>query len=131
MKNGITYSIMAILLLLMVSCAAQFPLIASATFSEATELKVLCGKENIASAEVKKADSLYSAGKELLEKKKNEDAYRLIDLAIVHYRIALTQNGIAVKEKSIAREEQALAKTRKDVTAYKQVLKELKTMEQQ
>jgi len=131
MKKGVAYSILVTLLLLMVSCAAQFPFIASATFSEATELKVLCGKENIASSEVKAADSLYNAGKALLEKKKNENAYNLIDLAIVHYRIALTENGIANKERAIAHEEQALAKTRKDVTAYKQVLKELKTMEQQ
>jgi hypothetical protein len=131
MKQNLGSFIAVVLLLLMVSCAAQFPLIASTTFSEATELKVLCGQSSIEAADVKKADSLYAAGKQLLEKKKNKNAYALLDQSIVLYRVALTENSIAAKEKAIVREENALAKTKKDLSAYKQVLKQLKTMEQQ
>lgn len=131
MRKTLGSFIAVALLLLMVSCAAQFPLIASTTFSEATELKELCRQNSVEAAEVKKADSLYTAGKQLLEKKKNENAYALLDQSIVFYRVALSKNSIADKEKAIAREENALAKTKKDLTAYKQVLKQLKTMEQQ
>jgi tetratricopeptide (TPR) repeat protein len=122
---------MPLLLLLLASCAAQFPFLASATLSEATELKVLCGQQKLEAAEIKIADSLYQQGSILAKKGKNEPAYSLLDRAIACYRIALTKSAIAKKEKEIARQEQALAKTREDVSAYQQVLQELKTMEQQ
>ena len=120
-----------LLLLLLASCAAQFPFLASATLSEATELKVLCGRQKMEASEIRIADSLYQQGSILVKKGKNEPAYSLLDRAIAYYRIALTKSAIAKKEKEIAKQEQALAKTREDVSAYQQVLQELKTMEQQ
>lgn len=118
-------------LFLLASCAAQFPFLASATLSEATELKVLCGQEKLDAVEIRIADSLYQQGTVLAKAGKRETAYALLDRAIVHYRIALTKSTIAKKEKEIAKQEQALAKTYEDVSAYQQVLKELKTMERQ
>jgi hypothetical protein len=122
---------MSALLLFLMSCAAQFPFIASATLSEATELKVLCGQEKLSSSELKIADSLYSQGSGLVEKGKNELAYALLDRAIVYYRLALSRSAITKKEQEIAKQKKALAKTHEDVSAYQQVLQELKTMEQQ
>ncbi len=122
--------VMSLLLFLLVSCAAQFPFIASSTLYEATELKDLCARQNLTAPELKIADSLYSQGSALAQKKKNEPAYLLLDRAAVYYRIALTKASILSKEKEIALQEQALSKTREDVSAYKQVLNELKTMEQ-
>ena len=120
-----------LLLLLLTACAAQFPFMASATLSEATDLKTLCGQQKLDAMEIRAADSLYTLGSGLVAKGKNEPAYLLLDRAIACYRIALTKSIIAIKEKEIARQEQALAKTREDVSAYQQVLKELKTMERQ
>jgi len=129
-QNGLVL-LMAVLLLLLVSCAAQFPMIAPAILSEATELKAVCAQQKLDAATLKVADSLYGAGDVLVKKGKNEAAYRLLDRAIVYYRLVLTNAAIAKKEKEVAAQEQALAKTREDVSAYQQVLKELKTMEQQ
>lgn len=129
-KTGVLFVISAMLLLL-ASCAAKFPFIASETLSEATELKVLCGQQKLTGTEVAIADSLYKKGSALEEKGKDATAFKLLDRAVVYYRIALTKSVIAKKEKRIAKEEQALSRTREDVSAYQQVLKELKTMEQQ
>ena len=129
-QNGLVL-LMAGLLLLLVSCAAQFPFIAPAMLTEATELKVVCEQEKLDAAQLKVADSLYSGGDALIKKGKNEAAFALLDRATVYYRIALTNAAIAKKEKEVASQEQALSKTREDVSAYQQVLKELKTMEQQ
>jgi hypothetical protein len=129
-KTGVLF-VMSAVLFLLASCAAKFPFIASATLSEATELKVLCGEQKFTGAEVTTADSLYKQGSVMVEKGKDEIAFNLLDRAVVYYRIALTKSAIAKKEGQIAKEEQALSKTREDVSAYKQVLKELKTMEQQ
>ena len=116
---------------LLASCAAQFRFIAPAVLSEATELKAQCARQNPGSETCTTADSLYSAGELLVRKGKNEAAYVLLDRAIVNYRIALMNAAIAKKEKEVAVQEKALSKTREDVSAYQQVLKELKTMEQQ
>lgn len=129
-QNGLVV-LMSVLLLLLVSCAAQFPFIAPAILSEATELKVVCAQQKVDAAALKVADSLYGAGDALIKKGKNEAAFSLLDRAIVYYRIALTKASLSKKEKEIAVQEQALSKTREDVSAYQQVLKELKTMEQQ
>ncbi|MBN1757231.1 MAG: hypothetical protein JW863_02870 [Chitinispirillaceae bacterium] len=128
-RNGLI--VLTAALLLLASCAAQFPFIAPAAMSEATELKVQCGQQNPDSEACRKADSLYSVADVLLKKGKNEPAYLLLDRAIVCYRIALMNGAIAKKEKEVAVQEKALAKTREDVNAYQQVLKELKTMEQE
>ncbi|MBN1578085.1 MAG: hypothetical protein JW913_16105 [Chitinispirillaceae bacterium] len=122
--------VMSLLLLVLVSCAAQFPFIAPAALSEATDLKELCAQRKLTAAELKTADSLYNQGSVLAQKKKNEAAYPLLDRAIVYYRVALSKAAILRKEKEIAQQERALSKTREDVSAYNQVLKELKTMEQ-
>jgi len=129
-QNGLVL-LTAVLLLLLASCAAQFPFITPGILSEATELKGVCGQQNLDAATVKIADSLYEAGDTFIKKGKNEAAYKLLDRAIIHYRIALTNGAIAKKEKEVAVQEEALSKTRDDVSAYQQVLKELKTMEQQ
>ena len=121
--------LMAMLLLLLISCAAQFPFLASATLSEATELKVLCGQQKLTATEVTIADSLYKKGAALVEKGKKEQAYSALDKAVVYYRIALTKSSINLKEEEISRQEKALSQTRDDVTAYQQVLQKLKTME--
>jgi len=113
------------------SCAAQFPFIAPAAQSETTDLQTLCKQQNITLAEKTAGDSLAALGAMLLGKGKREAAYRLFERANSCYRIALSKNAISATEKQIAAEEQALAKTREDVSAYKQVLKELKSMEQQ
>ncbi|MBN1308095.1 MAG: hypothetical protein JXA18_09275 [Chitinispirillaceae bacterium] len=123
--------VMSLLPIVMISCAASFPFIAPAALSEATELKELCAQQKLTATELKTADSLYSLGSALAQKKKHEAAYLLLDRAIIHYRIALTKAAILRKEKAIAQQEQALSKTREDVSAYNQVLKELTTMEQQ
>lgn len=115
----------------LVSCAAQFPFIASEMQSETLDLKAICDKQVLASTEKKVADSISAIGAGLLNKGKKEAAYVLFDRANVYYRIALTNAAIAQKEKEIAKQEQALSKTREDVTAYKQVLNELTTREQQ
>ena len=70
-------------------------------------------------------------GGSLQKEGKNEVAYALLDQAADYYRLALTRAAIAKKEGEIARQQKALSKTREDVTAYQQVLQELKTMEQQ
>ena len=129
-QNGVVL-LTAVLLLLLASCAAQFQFVAPAILSEATELKVQCAQLTSGSDACKTADSLYSAGEQLVKKKKNEAAYALLDRAIVHYRLIIMQSAIAKKEKEVAMQQKALAKTKEDVSAYKQVLKELKTMEQQ
>jgi tetratricopeptide (TPR) repeat protein len=128
-QNGLVLPTAALLFLL-VSCAAQFSFIAPAIFSEATELKAVCAQQKLDAATLKIADSLYDAGDVLIQKGKNEAAFTLLDRAIDYYRIALTNAAIAKKEKEVAAQEQALSKTRDDVSAYQQVLKELKTMEQ-
>ena len=123
--------LIAVLLLLLASCAAQFTFIAPGALSEATELKAQCAQQKSGSAVSKTADSLFSAGELLVKKGKNEAAYLLLDRTIVLYRIDLMQQAIAKKDKELAMQEKALSKTREDVSAYQQVLKELKTMEQQ
>lgn len=117
--------------LFMVSCAAQFPFIAPVAQSEMRDLQSLCSQQKLSLSEVKVADSLAAAGALLLEKNRREAAYAMFDRATGYYRIALTKSAIANTEKEIAVEEQALAKNRDDVSAYQQVLKELKSMEQQ
>lgn len=112
------------------SCAVQFPFIAPAAQSEMLDLQALCTQQNITLSEKKVADSLATAGTALLKKNKREDAWQNFDRACAYYRIALTKNAITAIEKQIASEEQALAKTKEDVSAYKQVLSELKSMEQ-
>ncbi len=130
-QKGPVLLILSVVLLLLASCAAQFTFIAPGALSEAAELKAQCARQKSGSATSVKADSLYHAAEQLIKKNKNEPAYLLLDRAIVLYRIDLMQGAIAKKEKEVALQEKALSKTREDVSAYQQVLKELKTMEQQ
>lgn len=118
-------------LFMLASCAAQFPLIASAMESEATSLKSLCEQRQISTAEKLYADSVLTEGLVLLKKNKKEAAYALFNRAGTCYHIALATTTILLKEQKIEKEEKELNKNREEVTAYKQVLKELKTMELQ
>ncbi len=130
-RNTAFLSVMLLTPLLFVSCAAQFPFMAPAALSEATELKNLCEKQRLTGGpEVRIADSLYREGTLLVKAGKNREAFLLLDRSVGYYRVALSRSVIAAKEKEIAGEEQALAKTREDISAYQQVLQELKTMEQ-
>jgi len=131
MRKTLSLFLMVPCALFLVSCAAQFPFLASVSQSEMRDLQSLCSQKKVVSAEAKIADSLAAAGDHLLLKGKREAAFTLFDRASGYYRIALTKSAIASTEKKIAAEEQALAKNREDVTAYQQVLKELKSMEQQ
>ena len=130
-QKGPVLLISSVVLLLLASCAAQFTFIAPGALSEAAELKAQSAQQKSGSAASVKADSLYSAAEMLIKKNRNEPAYLLLDRAIVLYRIDLMQGAIAKKEKEVVLQEKALSKTREDVSAYQQVLKELKTMEQQ
>jgi hypothetical protein len=121
--------ILGIVAILLASCAAQFPFIAASAQSETAELKNICAREKCFSAEVKIADSLFSRAEQLLRRGKNEAAYGQFSRAGVLYRVALTKASIQLAGGEIAREEQALAKTRDDVSAYRQVLHELQTAE--
>lgn len=116
------------LLFLLVSCAAQFPWLATATLAEATDLQSICRKQNKPTPELTRADSLYARGAELVSKKKNQEAFVTLDQAATMYRIAITRNILEQQEKEIAEQKVALSKNMKDASAYKQVLKELKTM---
>lgn len=129
-QNGLVL-LTGVVLLLLASCAAQFQFVAPAMLSEAMELKVQCAKLTPGSDACKIADSLYSAGEQLIKENKHEAAYVLLDRAVVHYRIITMRVAIMEKEKEVALQRKALAKTHEDVSAYKQVLAELKTMEQQ
>lgn len=124
-------TVLGALLLLLVSCAAQFPWLATATLSEATDLQHVCRKQNYATPELIRADSLYAHGAELVSKKKNQEAFLSLDHAATLYRIAIASNTLAQQEKEIAEQKVALTKNMKDAAAYKQVLKELETMEHQ
>lgn len=130
MKRCGIFIIASALATLLSSCAAQFPFIAPEAHSEATYLKEICAGQKLRTPDVKQADSLYDAGSALVKKGKNEPAYRLLDRACIHYRIALAAASIQDKEREMEKREEMLAKTREEVSAYNQILKELKTMEQ-
>jgi len=130
MKRSGIIIVTSVSAMLLSSCAAQFPFIAPEAHSEATSLKELCAARKLKTADVKLADSLYDAGSALVKKGKNEPAYRLLDRAAIHYRIALAEASIQDKEMEMEKREELLAKTKEEVAAYNQILKELKTMEQ-
>lgn len=104
------------------SCSSQYPMLHQKASTEANELKKYCMGKGLRSKIVAKADSLYSVSSELMQKGKEEEAYFLMDLAVIHYRLALSRNEVVEGKKKIEKLKQSLVKAEDKLETYKDKL---------
>ncbi len=120
--------IIVVLTGMVVSCASQYPVLYKKAYVETLQVKDYCQKKPVKTDAIAKADSLYSLASRLNQNGKEKDAYMIMELAGVYYRIAVSQDEIAQSRKETDRLQQLLIVAKDKLDTYKKVISELESI---
>ncbi len=112
---------------LLYACSSQYPMLSKQVSTEALTVKEYCTKNGISSEITGKADSLYASAESLNKNGKDEESYFTMELALIHYRLALSKHDVAQTEKVIAKLSSELKNTADELKTYQKILTELES----
>lgn len=110
------------------SCASQYPMLYKKSYVESRTLKDDCQKRELKSNTTIRADSLFTVATKLLKGGKDKEAYYVMELAVIHYRLALSYNELDDSKKKNKELEMSLIKAQDKLDTYKKVLSEIESM---
>lgn len=110
------------------SCASQYPMLYKKSYIESRTLKEGCQKRELKSNTTIRADSLFTVATNLLKGGKDKEAYYVMELAVIHYRLALSYNELDDSKKKNKELEMSLIKAQDKLDTYKKVLTEIESM---
>lgn len=110
------------------SCASQYPMLYKKAYVETLELKEYCQKKEMKSITTIRADSLYVVASKLMKDGKDKEAYYVMELVVIHYRLALSYNELDKSKKKNKVLEMSLIKAQDKLDTYKKVLTEIESM---
>ena len=113
---------------MLASCASQYPALLQQSTVDAVQLKGYTNQRMPKAVLVIRGDSLYSAAQSLAAKGKTEDAYYIMDKAVLTYKLASSQQEA---EESRAQSEslrKALSQAKDQLAAYEKVLQEVEAV---
>ncbi|MBN1982989.1 MAG: hypothetical protein JW795_15765 [Chitinivibrionales bacterium] len=116
---------------LLISCASQYHLLASASTARTGTLKNMVNASALQSPLIVQADSLYTASLLLIKKGDEEHGYLLMDLAFAYYRLILTRKQALETMTLIQELEQRLTDTKEELTSFQKLLASLYVKPQQ
>ena len=120
--------VIIVITIILSSCASQYPMLYKKAYIETLQIKDYCQKKSLSADAIAKADSLYSLAVRLNQNGKEKDAYVILEVAGVYYRIAVSQDEIAQSKKEIDKLGQLLVVAKDKLDTYKKVISELETM---
>ena len=112
------------------SCMSQYFALYKKAYVETLELKEYCRQKELNEKTVIRADSLYTAASKLNQAGKDKEGYLAMELAVIHYRLAISNNELNKSEKRNKELEMALMKAQDKLDTYKKVLSEIESMKQ-
>ncbi len=130
MKKVVLLFVLVLIVAGLPSCSSQYPMLYQKAAIGADEYKNGCKGKGLQSAIIAKADSLHTTSVELMHNGKEQEGYYLMELATIHYRLALSQNEITVSKEEVKKLEQSLVKAQDKLDTYKKVLNEIESIKQ-
>lgn len=127
-KTLVLTLLLAVVCIGIYSCTSQYPMLYKKAYVETLELKEYCQKKEMKSTTTIRADSLYVVASKLMKGGKDKEAYYVIELAVIHYRLALSYNELDKSKKKNKVLEMSLIKAQDKLDTYKKVLTEIESM---
>ena len=112
------------------SCMSHYLALYNKAYVEILELKEYCQQKELVSNTLIKADSLYTVASKLKDAGKDKEGYYIMELAVIHYRIALSYDELERSKKKNKELEVSLIKAQDKLDTYKKVLSEIESMKQ-
>lgn len=127
-KMLVLTSVLAVVCVGICSCASQYPMLYKKSYVESRALKDDCEKREMKSNATIRADSLFTVATKLMKDGKDKEAYYVMELAVIHYRLALSYNELDESKKKNKELETSLIKAQDKLDTYKKVLSEIESM---
>ena len=112
------------------SCMSHYLALYNKAYVEILELKEYCQQKELVSNTLIKADSLYTVASKLKDAGKDKEGYYIMELAVIHYRLALSYDELERSKKKNKELEVSLIKAQDKLDTYKKVLSEIESMKQ-
>ena len=81
------------------SCASQYPMLYKKSYVESRLLKEGCQEKELKSNTTIRADSLFTVATKLMKDGNDKEAYYVMELAVIHYRLALSYRDLDESKK--------------------------------
>ena len=127
-KTLVLTLLLAVVCIGIYSCASQYPMLYKKSYVESRALKDDCDKREMKSNTTIRADSLFTVATKLMKDGKDKEAYYVMELAVIHYRLALSYNELDESKKKNKELETSLIKAQDKLDTYKKVLSEIESM---
>lgn len=112
------------------SCTSQYPMLYKKSYIESRILKDDCQRNELKSNSTIRADSLFSVATKLMKDGKDKDAYYVMELAVIHYRLAISYSELDMSKKMNKELKMSLIKAQDKLDTYKKVLSEIEAIKQ-
>jgi|GEM_PF-2404190 hypothetical protein len=113
---------------LFLCCLSSYRMLSKTSATEAGTLKSYCEQNNIRAPEVTKGDSLFASANVQLQKGKTNDGYRELDLAVLYYRVALSNQELNQSQKRFDEATKQLNEDESELSTYQEVYQGLKDL---
>jgi hypothetical protein len=98
------------------------------SYVESRTLKEGCQEKELKSNTTIRADSLFTVATKLMKEGNEKEAYYVMELAVIHYRLALSYRDLDESKKKNKELEMSLIKAKDKLDTYKKVLSEIESM---
>ena len=121
--------LMSAVMLVVVSCSSNYPLLSNKGMAEIESLKGYCKEQEINTDDTRVADSLSQAAVAMKKEGNDIEAFWASELAAARYQLAIAHNQLAKSKENVAGLEKSLQDAQQQLKTYQQVLNELQNME--
>lgn len=113
---------------LFLCCISSYRMLSKTSATEAGTLKNYCEQNNIQAPEITKGDSLFASANVQLQQGKTNDGYRELNLAVLYYRVALSNQELNQSQKRYDEATKQLNEDEFQLSTYQEVLNGLKDL---